>query len=236
MDAKTLQSKNHLLAALPLATFELLRPHLKHIELPHQKVLFEAGDTVDRVYFPHNGIISIVVAMIGGETIEVAMIGRTSFVGGPWALDDRIALNNGIVQIAGEASVMSADQLCKIANANISFRTTLIRHEQALFAQAQQTAGCNITHDVEARLARWLLRSRDITGTDDLAFTQEFLGQMLGVGRTSVSIIASKLQEAGLIKYRRGHVKIENLKGLQEVACECYAAVRAHYLRLVGPH
>jgi CRP-like cAMP-binding protein len=206
------------------------------MKLVHKTVLFETGDTVERVYFPHSGIISLVVALVGGETIEAAMIGRDSLVGGSSALDGKIALNKAIVQIAGNASVMSVDQLREVADASVSFRTTLTRHEQVLFAQAQQTAACNVTHDIEARLARWLLRSRDITGSDDLEFTQEFLGQMLGVRRPSVSLVASKLQEAGLIKYRRGTVTIANLEGLKGAACECYATINNHYTRLLGPH
>jgi CRP-like cAMP-binding protein len=234
MDAKTIQSPNRLLASLPAADFELLRPHLKPIELVHQTVLFETGDTVERVYFPHSGIISLVVALTGGETIEAAMIGRDSIVGGSSALDGRVSLNKGIVQLEGTAVTLDVQRLRDAADASVALRTTLIRHEQVLFAQAQQSAACNVTHAVEARLARWMLRSRDLTGTDDLEFTQEFLGQMLGVRRTSVSLVAGKLQEAGLIKYRRGHVKISDVERLQEAACECHATVQAHYQRLLA--
>jgi CRP-like cAMP-binding protein len=109
-----------------------------------------------------------------------------------------------------------------------------MRHEQVLFAQAQQSAACNASHAVEARLARWLLRSRDLSGGATLDLTQEFLGQMLGVQRTSVSLVAHTLQKAGLITYRRGRIKITDLKGLRETACECYAAVKTHYDRLLN--
>ena len=114
--------------------------------------------------------------------------------------------------------------------------TTLIRHEQVLFAQAQQSAACNAAHTVEARLARWLLRSRDLTDMDTLPLTQEFLAQMLGVQRSSASLVAHTLQQAGLIQYSRGRIKIANLEGLQDAACECYSTVKAHYDRLLNNH
>jgi CRP-like cAMP-binding protein len=124
--------------------------------------------------------------------------------------------------------------LRKFANDSSVFRTTLVRHEQVLFAQAQQSVACNVSHAVEARLARWLLRCRDLTGNDTLPLTQEFLGQMLGVQRTSVSLVASMLQNAGLINYSRGHIKITDLQKIREVACECYATVKSHYDRLLN--
>ena len=235
MDAiPTARSPNRLLASLAPADFALLEPHLKTIEMVHEAVLFETGDEVNRVYFPHSGIVSLVVALAGGETIEAAMIGRDSIVGGSSALDGRVSLNKGIVQLPGETSVLDVQWLRKAAEASIAFRTTLIRHEQVLFAQAQQSAACNASHSVEARMARWLLRSRDLSGDDNLPLTQEFLGQMLGVRRTSVSLVAGALQQAGLISYRRGHIQIENLEGLREAACECYGTVKMHYDRLLN--
>lgn len=110
----------------------------------------------------------------------------------------------------------------------------LVRHAEALFAQAQQSVACNVTHALEARLARWLLRSRDLAGSDSLPLTQEFLSQMLGVRRTSVSLVANTLQHAGLIHYRRGHIQIINSEGLREVACECYETVKRNYDRLLN--
>jgi hypothetical protein len=143
-------------------------------------------------------------------------------------------LNRGIVQVAGAASILDTDVLRKLADRSVIFRTTLIRHEQALFAQAQQSAACNASHGVEARLARWLLRTRDLAGGEKLELTQEFLAQMLGVRRTSVSVVANALQNAGLIRYRRGHVEILNLEALRETSCECYGAVKSHSDRLLG--
>jgi CRP-like cAMP-binding protein len=231
---QSIRSQNHLLASLPSADFELLRPHLKQIELVHEKVLFEAGDTVTHIYFPHSGVISLVVELADGQMIEAAMIGRDSLVGGSSALDGKVALNKSIVQIPGAASILPVDRLRNAAEASVSFRTTLIRHEQVLLVQAQQSAACNASHTVEARLARWLLRSHDLSGDDLLQLTQEFLAQMLGVRRTSVTLVAKTLQGAGLIHYRRGKVQIIDLEGLREISCECHETVKAQYDRLLN--
>jgi CRP-like cAMP-binding protein len=228
------RSSNHLLASLPAADFNVLAPHLRTLELHQGTVLFDVGDEITRVYFPHIGVISLVVGLASGEMIETGMVGRDSLVGGSSALDGKVSLNKGIVQIAGMASVLGLDYLRSLADASIAFRTTLIRHEQLILVQAQQSAACNISHTLEARLARWLLRCRDLMGSDDLELTQEFLGQMLGVRRSSVSLIAGTLQHAGLIRYRRGHIRIVNLEGLRDAACECYATVKSQSDRLLG--
>lgn len=228
-------SPNLLLASLPPAVFAALQPHLKPVELIQETILFEVGQQIDRVYFPHSGIISLVVSLASGETIEAAMVGRESVVGTAAALDGKMSLNQAIVQIAGTASALDIDRLRALADADAGVRATLIRHEQLVLAQAQQSAACNAVHTVEARLARWLLRSRDLVGSDDLLFTQEFLAQMLGVRRTSVSLVANTLQQAGMLRYRRGHIRILDVEALQDTACECYATVKAHADRLLAP-
>ena len=227
-------STNMLLASLPPAVFASLRPHLKPVELVHETVLFEAGDEIDRVFFPETGAISLVVGLASGEVIEAAMIGRDSMLGGSAALDGKISLNKAIVQIAGAGLALDVEHFRQAAKESEEFRTTLMRHEQVLFAQAQQSAACNITHKIEARLARWLLRCRDLTGGDTLHLTQEFVAEMLGVQRSSVSLVANTLQHAGLINYNRGTIQITNLKGLREASCECYGTVKSHYDRLLS--
>ncbi len=229
-----LQSPNHLLASLPRLDFEALRPHLRLVELPHETVLFDVGDEIDQVYFPHIGVISLVVNLASGETIETGMIGRDSLLGGSSALDGKVSLNKAIVQIAGAASALELDHLRSLADVSVAFRTTLIRHEQLILVQAQQSAACNISHNVEARLARWLLRCRDLMGSDDLALTQEFVGQMLGVQRPSVSITAGALQQGGLIRSSRGRIHIVDVEALRATACECYETARAQSERLLG--
>ena len=166
--------------------------------------------------------------------IETAMVGRDGAVNATAALDGQIALHRGIVQVAGSAR-RSRPSRCAAWPTNSSLlRSLLIRHEQVVFAQAQQSAGCNASHTVEARMCRWLLRIRDLTGSDEMELTQDFLAQMLGVRRTSVSLVAGTLQQAGFIKYRRGHIHIVNVEGVRSGACECYEKVRANYERLVA--
>ena len=231
-------SSNCMLTSLPPPDLAVLRPHFKPVDLPQDTILFEIGDPIDQVYFPHNGVVSLVVALASGETIECAMIGRESAVGSSAALGGPISLCKAIVQIAGAGSVLPVERLRSLADTSPACRTALLRHEQVVLIQAQQSAACNATHTVEARLSRWLLRSRDLQGSDDLPLTQEFLAQMLGVRRTSVSGVANTLQEAGLIRYRRGHIRILDLEGLRKTACECYETVRSLSERLLngGPH
>jgi CRP-like cAMP-binding protein len=233
MDAMP-HSPNHLLAALPTADFELLRPHLQTMQLVQEVVLVAAREPLTHVFFPHSGVISLVVSLAAGEKIEVAMIGKDSVFGGSAALDGSISLTDAIVQLPGAASTLEVGRLRTAANESIAFRTMLIRHEQALFAQAQQSAACHASHSAESRLARWLLRMHDLSEEEALSLTQEFVAQMIGVRRNAVSLIANTLQQAGLIKYSRGHIQIRNLEGLSEVACECYVAVKTQYRRLLN--
>jgi CRP-like cAMP-binding protein len=230
-------SANRLLASLAAADREQLLPHLRSVDLPQEMILFEAGAAISRVFFPHAGVVSLVVELGSGEMIEAAMIGREGVVGSLSALDSNISISRAIVQIAGAASVIEVEHVRHLAERSSAFRTTLIRHEQILLAQSQQSAACNAIHTIEARLSRWLLRCRDLTESEDLPLTQEFIAQMLGVRRTSVSIVANTLQQAGLIKYKRGHIRVLDLEALRESACECYWTVKSLSERLIGtPH
>ena len=228
-------SSNRVLASLAEADLKALLPHLRFVDLPQEMVLFEAGGVISRVYFPHAGVVSLVVELASGEMIEAAMIGREGVVGGLSALDSNISISRAIVQVAGAASVVNVDAVRHLGEQSMGFRTTLIKHEQVLLVQSQQSAACNATHTIEARLSRWLLRCRDLVGGENLQLTQEFIAQMLGVRRTSVSIVANTLQHAGLIKYNRGRIKVLDLEGLRECACECYATVKSISDRLIGP-
>ncbi len=228
------KSPNRLLASLPADIFSEISPHLKIVELKFGDVLAEPGSPIRQVYFPYSGVISLVVELDIGTMIETAMVGRDGVLNAAAALDGKVSLNKGIVQIAGSAGTMEVNRLRRLANELESFRSRLIRHEQVLFAQSQQSAACNATHSVEARMCRWLLYMRDLAGNDDLMLTQDFLAQMLGVRRPSVSLVANTLQKAGLIKYSRGRMRLLDVKGLQKGSCECYAAVKAHYQRLLA--
>jgi CRP-like cAMP-binding protein len=227
-------SSNLLLASLPAEDMAALAPHLRVIELPHETVLFEAGDTIKALYFPHNGMVSIVVDLSSGETIETATIGRDGLVGGSAAIDDDIALNRAIVQIEGMASVVDVGTFRTLVQQSHTLRVTLARHRQFILAQAQQCAACHAAHPVEARLSRWLLRCHDLLGNEEIPLTQEFLAEMLGVRRTTVTLSASMLQQAGFINYRRGHIWLTDLEGLRDSACECYETIKAQGKRLLG--
>ena len=228
------KSPNRLLASLPSNVYSALTPHLKIVELKFGDVVAEAGSEVRQVYFPYAGVISLVVELDVGTMIETAMVGRDGVLNAAPALDGKVSFNRGIVQMAGSAGTIEVNRLRRLANEFEPFRALLIRHEQVLFAQSQQSAACNASHSVEARMCRWLLHMRDLAGGDDLMLTQEFLAQMLSVRRPSVSIVASPLQKAGLIKYSRGNIRVLDVKGLQKRACECYGTVKGHYQRLLS--
>ena len=226
-------SHNHLLDSLSPSDRALIPSRLKVIELTQETVLFEVGSEINKVYFPHSGVVSLVVPLASGEMIESAMVGRDGVVGGASAFGTRKSVFKAIVQIAGSASVLDARRLRSAADKSATLRATLFRHEQIVLAQAQQSAACNASHTVEARLSRWLLRSRDLQASEDLELTQEFLGQMLGVRRTSVSTVAHTLQQQGLIRYSRGHIRILDLAAVQAASCECYESVKAQRERLM---
>jgi CRP-like cAMP-binding protein len=227
------QSQNALLASLPAADFDLLRPRLRFIEMAHARVLVAADERLSHAYFPHDGIISLVVSLTTGQMVEAAMVGRDSVYGASAALDCAVAVNDAVVQLPGTATIIEVADLRKAVELSAPFRAILIRHEQALFAQALQSAACNASHSAERRLARSLLRACDMSGSDTLALTHEFLGQMLGIQRNSVSIVANTLQQRGLIRYFRGQIEIIDRKGLAEAACECYATAKRRYEKLL---
>jgi len=228
--------KNLLLSLFSPSDLKRLESHLKPARFEQHYVLFEADEEISHVYFPTSAVVSLVVTLSSGDMIEAAMVGNDGVVGASAALDGKIAPSRGIIQLGGEIVVCDIDALKSIALQSPKMLALLIRHEQAVFAQAQQSAACFATHRVEARLCRWLLRARDLSGSDKLTFTQEYLAEMLGVRRTSVTAVAHTLQEAGLIKYARGKIQIMNAKELQESACECYGSVKAHYQKLLGPN
>jgi CRP-like cAMP-binding protein len=226
---------NGFLASLPAGDFELIRPHLRLVDLTSELVLVEVGETLKRAYLPHSGVISLVVRLAKGEHIQVAMVGRDSIFGSFSALGDPTALNGAVVLVPGVASTLDIDHLRAAADQSATFRAMLCRHGLAVYAQIQQTAGCNVSHSVEARLGKCLLQTHDLSGSDKLVLTQESMAQMIGARRNSVSLVANTLQQANLIHYSRGHIEITDPDGLRKTACECYATVKAQYDRLLRP-
>jgi CRP-like cAMP-binding protein len=231
----TPRSPNGFLSSLSADDFELIRPHLKTTDLAQDQVLVAVGDSLKRAYLPHRGVISLVVDLARGEHVQIAMIGRHSIFGVFSALGDATALNSAVVLVPGPASTIDLDRLRAAADQSATFRSTLIRHGLAVYAQVQQTAGCNASHTVESRLARCLLQTHDLSGGVKLLLTQETMAQMIGARRNSVSLVASTLQQANYIHYSRGHIEILDIEGLSRTACECYASVKTQYERLLRP-
>ncbi len=228
-DART---QNGFLASLDEDDFESLRPHLRTVALTQSEQLVKIGDPINHVFLPHSGIISLVVELDQGERVEVAMIGRDSVLNLSGVLAGSTAVTNAIVMLPGVASILNVDRLRMEAERRPALRGLVAGHGMAIFVQAQQTAGCNASHSVENRLARWLLRVRDLTGSDTFTLTQELMAQMIGARRNSVSIVANTLQRSNYIRYSRGHIEIIDLDGLNRTACECYVAVKQHCERL----
>jgi CRP-like cAMP-binding protein len=225
---------NLILAALAPSEISRLLSHLKLIEVKQHQVLFEAGETITSTYFPLTAIVSLVVSLSSGQSVEAAMVGRDGVVSASAALDGRLAVNRGVVQLAGEVIVCDSTELKAAAKESDALLSMLLRHEQALFAQAQQSAACLANHVVEARLCRWLLRARDLARSHELQFTQEYLAEMLCVRRTSVTVVAHTLQQAGFIQYKRGKIQLINIEAIQDGACECYETVRSIHAELLG--
>ena len=227
---------NGFLSALSASDFELIRPHLRTADLAQDMALIEVDETLKRAYLPHKGVISLVVKLARGEHVQIAMVGRDSIFGALSALGDAVALNSALVLVPGVASTIDLDQLRLAADRSATLRALLARHGLAIYAQIQQTAGCNASHTVESRLARCLLHTRDLSGSDKIVLTQESMAQMIGARRNSVSLVAHTLQQANFIHYSRGHIEITNLEGLTKTSCECYATVKAQYDRLLHQH
>jgi CRP-like cAMP-binding protein len=223
------QSKNRLLAALPPEEFASLLPQLTQCDFDKGRLLADPGDPITQVYFPIDAIVSVMTLMESGEAIESATIGREGAYGLLAAVSPREALSRAIIQVPGRAYRVSATALHEFWKRSPAFRSLVDRHTDALFAHAAQSVACNALHAVEARFCRWLLSCRDRIDVDTINLTQEFLADMLGVQRTTVTAVARALQAKGLIRYRRGIVDVLDRPGLEQSACECYRSVRRVY-------
>lgn len=224
---------NRFLSALPADDKALLAPHLSPVELEKGRLLYDPGDLIDQVYFPADCVISLMTLMENGAAIESATIGREGALGLMAAAGPRQSLSRAVVQAPGGAFRMAAQSLNEAWNRSASLRDMVDRHNEALFGHAIQSAACNALHPVEARFCRWLLSYQDRIDTNTIGLTQEFLADMLGVQRTTVTAVARTLQDKGLIRYRRGVVDILDREGLKGLACECYGTVRRGYERLL---
>jgi CRP-like cAMP-binding protein len=220
------QRENRILAALPVVERLQLLEAASSVTLEVRTVLFEPGGPIDAVYFPTDGVISLVTPLYGGAVVEVATIGNEGIVGVPLVLPVGGFAVRAITQVAGHGLRLEAGVFVEWLGHSRAFQTLVERYTQALFGQIAQAAACNRLHSSEERLSRWLLMSHDRVEADDFMITQELLGQMLGARRSTVSVSAGILQRAGLIRYTRGHVTIVDRDGLESVSCECYAVIK----------
>jgi CRP-like cAMP-binding protein len=225
---------NHFLDQVDGETLRLFNPYLVDISLARGETLASPWTELDLVCFPVSAILSVVTTMADGEDVEACTIGHESAYGLLHALGSSVVVERVVAQVPGRALKMPAHRLRAAAALSPDLVDLVVRHAQANVAQIQQSVACNALHTVEARLCRWLLMTQDRTRSDRLPLTQEFLGFMLGVQRTTVTGVAQALQRAGLIRYSRGQIDILDRGRLETTACECYQSVRDTYAHFLG--
>jgi CRP-like cAMP-binding protein len=225
--------KNRILRQLSADELKSVQPWLTRVELRSNTVLHEPGDAIERVYFPLSGMISLLAVTQSGDAIETGIVGADGLVGGDAAINGH-AFRRVTVQLDGDGLTIPKANFIDACRAHPHLRDLVDRYQAILLIQAQQNAACHALHSVRSRLCRWLLQAQDMIGNDTFILTQEFLSHMLGVRRTTVSIDAHALQEAGLIRYRRAQITILKRDGLEDCACECYSVIRAETDKFMG--
>ena len=228
--------QNHLLAALPEAEYSQLADKLELVSLQLGQVLYESGNQLSHIYFPTTSIISMLYIMENGGTAEIGIAGNNGLIGYAIFMGGETTSSRAIVQIAGDAVRLKADDAKKVFAKGGIFQDILLRYTQSLITQISQTAVCNRLHSVEQQLCRWLLINHDQLPSNKLVMTQELIANMLGVRREGVSVAATHLQERGVIKYSRGTISILDRNKLEAEACECYQVVMDEYDRLLGEY
>ena len=226
--------KNLLLAALIPEEYKRLLPYLEPVSLNFKQVLYAPNEVIEYVYFVNHGVVSLVNIMQNGDTVEVATVGNEGMVGLPVFLKAKTIPGEAFTQVAGDALRMRADVFQREVTPSSPLYNRLQRYTQALFNQIAQSAACNRVHSIEERFCRWMLMIQDRVETNQFPLTQEFLSQMLGVRRASVSVVAAIIQKAGLISYKRGKMTILDREGMEDVTCECYAMIKGEFKRLLG--
>ena len=226
MSKDQLRSANRLLRALPENAYQRLEPYLNSVTFSQGTILYEACDKIDTIYFPNTALISLVNILTSGTTTEVGLIGSTGMVGFPAILSDARSIYRAVVQIPGSCIKISALVLKQEFDRGEELQKLLLKYVQTRLSEVGQLAVCNRHHTIEERLARWLLMVEDLTQSEYLPLTQEFISHMLGVRRSGVTITANTFQQAGLIRYARGKITILDREALEDAACECYQVFR----------
>jgi CRP-like cAMP-binding protein len=220
------QVHNKILLGLPNKECDFVLSRLVFVNLRLHDVLQEAGQSIQYCYFPNTAMASILNVMEDGKSVEVGLAGSEGFVGLPLVAGFRSSASRAVTQAEGGAFRINADDMRKAVHGCPQLLLSLLRYSQEATMEVTQIAACNRLHEVDERLARWLLMSQDRIGSDRLPLTQEFLSQMLGTRRSSVSVAAATLQKAGFIRYNRGHVSVVDRKALEDACCECYGVIQ----------
>jgi hypothetical protein len=227
--------RNRLLATFSADVRALVEPQATLVDLERGDVIVAAGEPVTRCLFPYNSLmVSMIVDLVGGRSVEVASIGKEGAVGGIVSCGHAPAFSRAEVQIAGPALAIPLEALEAVKRDSRFVHNLFCRYADFLLAQVMQSVACNAFHPIEARAARWLLTAQDRVGGDRLALTQESLAGLLGVQRTTVNAVARQLQDHGMITYRRGAIQVLDRPRLERQACECYAAVEKHFASVIG--
>jgi len=235
MDGFPQGGDNRLLQVLAPGTRSALAPAMTHIRLKLRDIMYRQGEAIDYVYFPTDGVASIVAPVEGTAPVEVATVGNEGMVGLPLFLGAATTPGDAFAQVPGAAYRMPATDFFSATRELPEFALLLARFTQAMFVQISQSSACNRAHSVDERCARWLLMTHDRVRRDEFPLSQEFLAQMLGVRRGSVNVVAALLQQAGFIRYERGRVHVLDRAGLESAACNCYAVIRREYDDLLRP-
>jgi CRP-like cAMP-binding protein len=222
----TASGENRLLQRLPSDVLSRLRPQLTPFTMKLGTVLRAPGEPTRDIYFPTSGLVSLLILMQTGQAIETGVIGREGMVGAEIASEGFQSFGQVLVQIPGSAVRIGAAAFEKVLETSKELRSLVNWYHSIVLLQAQQSAACHAFHVVESRLCRWLLQASDVTESNTVNLTQEFLSHMLGVQRTSVTLTAHALQRSGLIRYSRGKIEILNRPAMEDCACECYTVVR----------
>lgn len=226
-------NQNHLLAALPTVEFERLAPHLEPVEMLLGDVLYESGGLLQHVYFPTTAILSLHYVMENGASSEIAGVGNEGVLGISLFMGGHTTPSRAVVQTGGQGYRLKAQLMVQEFKRAGLMQQLMLRYTQALITQMSQTAACNRHHSLVQQLCRWLLLTLDRMPTNELIMTQELVASMLGVRREGVTEAAGKLQQAGVIRYRRGHITVLDRPGLESQVCECYAVVKKEFARLL---
>ena len=232
--ARNNRIRNRLLAALPAEEYKRLQPNLENVSLSFKQIVYDVNVPIEYVYFVNTGVVSLVTIMEDGAVVEVATVGNEGMAGLPVFLGADKIPGQAFSQVPGDAMRMRTDAFNSQVTPDTPLYKLLQRYTQAIFNLIAQSAACNRLHSIEERLCRWLLMTHDRVGADEFPLTQEFMGQMLGVRRASVSTAAAILQKAGYVKYSRGKMTICDLAGMEDSACECYGIIKAEFDRLLG--